>query len=163
MQTNFFFCKKGIVFFMLNFAFFFKEEDSFNDSPTEKRAKTKGVAPIQQVEIGGPLGATHIHSRPALPAQNSPVPTPMQPGRKLKREWIVAHIMGSPTGAPVQASDIATTSMQETDGTQQQSEFGNVSIFTSSFYLFLSNFFFVFFKYFLFAIFQHRKSVCQRY
>jgi hypothetical protein len=125
--------------------------DSYNYSPPEKRVKTNGVAPIQQVEIGGPLGATHIHSRPTLPAQNSPVPTPMQPGRKLKREWIVAHMMGSPTGSPVQASDIATTSMQETDGTQQQSEFGNVSIFTSSFYLFLSNFFF---KYFLFAIFN---------
>ena len=133
--------KKGIVFFHAKFCLLFKKEDSYNYPPLEKRAKTNGVAPIQQVEIGGPLGATHIHSRPTLPAQNSPVPTPMQPGRKLKREWIVAHMMGSPTGSPVQASDIATTSMQETDGTQQQSEFGNVSIFTSSFYLFLSNFF----------------------
>ena len=46
---------------------------------------------MQQVEIASPSGATHIHSRPALPAQDPPVPAPMQPGRKLKREWMIAH------------------------------------------------------------------------
>ena len=85
---------------------------------------------MQQLEIAVPSRATRIQS-----------------GQKPKREWAAAHRMVNPAGSSVQASDIAaaTTSMQETDitvpfiphhalpgpsGTQVQSEFGNVSIFT---------------------------------
>jgi hypothetical protein len=106
----------------------------------------------------------------------------MQPGRKLKREWMAAQVMVSPTAQNLQASDItapaiqpcdiARPAAQETDvtvpsiphhalpgpsDTQLQSEFGDVSL------NFISRYFFNLIKYNVLLL-NHNKcmhSTCQ--
>jgi hypothetical protein len=57
----------------------------------------------------------------------------MQPGRKLKREWAASHNASAPS---TQDREVAPLhALPGPSGTQVQSEFGNVSIFTSTFYL----------------------------
>jgi hypothetical protein len=121
---------------MLNFAFFFKEEDSCNYPPSEKRPRWDDITSMQAARssvIRYASSNTSSMDQPGVikPSASS-AQTFMQPGRKFKREWTLSY--NASISSDQDGGDTPLHALPGTSGVQAQSEF--VSIYNFFFFLF---------------------------
>ena len=119
--------------YILNFAFFFKEADTCNNPPSEKKARYSEGVLMQAArpsiikyagrithDLDHPTSTQLIVTEPSNPSVSS-----TQAGRKLKREWAASH--NASTSSDQDRRDTPLQAIPETSDVQP--ELVNVYIF----------------------------------
>jgi hypothetical protein len=124
-----------LFFFHAKFCLFFKEENSCNYPPLEKKPRWNETTLMQAarpsiIKYAGRI--THALDQPMaanllMPGPSNATVSSTQPGRKLKREWAASH---NASAQPTQDREVEPLhALPGSSGVEAQSEFVSIYIF----------------------------------